>query len=963
MKGTLSKLNTQWSRLAILLVTVLLLSLGVANVVIRATWQEAEDGVLWLLRPQGVVAAEIASGSPAEAVGLTEGDVLLAIDGQPVQTVSDVVDALHAQKPGSALQYTLLRLGTRDVIAVQLAPIPNGTAALYYLLAIVGSFTLFVGAAVRFRRPKDPATLHFFWLAVAFFGVFTFSFNGRLDRLDWIFYWGDVIAILLLPPMFTHFVMVFPERSNVWRKWTGRGLLTSLYLIAATLGGLRVATFVSGESPIALTSFLSNLDRLQPLFLAICLVSGLVVLASALRNVQSITARRQLQWIAWGTALGATPFVLLHAVPYAIGIEPSFGMQLSVLSLGLIPLSYACAIVRYKLMDVEIIVKRTLVYTAALSVVLGITALLLQAVEQVFVQDNSTNWVIAMLATLVALLLAPPVKEAIQVMLDRAFYRDRYDYRQALVGFARDLNSDLDLHRLAERLVSRVIETLLIERMALMLTDQRSLNFKSLRSFGFSDDSPSILSCASNLGKELSAGNVVAFDDPVAVGRFSAEEIEFWRDAGLYYFIPCVFKENTIAVLALSRKDSGKLLSSEDMALLTAVAGQIATALDNARLYRQLHSKASELDRMRVFSENILDSLHDGLVVVDLNDRILRWNSAFERMYGLTSTDTIGHKLDQFFDLNFLEAMRKARTDVPTGTTLSRIPITARGDNQDRGLLVNIAVAPLRSVDGNNATVTVGTIIVFEDITSRAQLEEQLQVSEKMASIGVLVAGVAHEVNTPLTGISSFTQMLLKRADPESSSSQLLKKIERQTFRAAKIVNSLLNLSRPATATDEHVPFDINTIIGDVLTLLEHQFAANTIKIVREPSPQPALVLGSESKLQQIFLNLFLNALDAMPRGGWLSITTRFDGNQIGIEVSDTGHGIAPEHLARIYDPFFTTKATGQSIGLGLSITYGIVKEHKGSLVCESTIGKGTCFTIEFPKATVDELRSIQAVN
>ena len=823
MNGILSQLNTQWSRLAILLVTVLLLSLGVANIVIRATWQEAEDGVLWLLRSQGVVAAEIASGSPAEAVGLAEGDVLLAIDGQPVQTVSDVVDALHAQKPGSALQYTLLRLGTRDVIAVQLAPIPNGTAALYYLLAIVGSFTLLVGAAVRLRRPKDPATLHFFWLAVVFFGVFTFSFNGRLDRLDWVFYWGDVIAILLLPPMFAHFVMVFPERSNLLGKWTGRGL-TFFYLIAVILGGLRVATFVSGESPITLTSFLSNLDRLQPLFLAICLVFGLIVLASALRNVQSITARRQLQWIAWGTGLGATPFVLIHAVPYAIGIEPSFGMQLSVLSLGLIPLSYACAIVRYKLMDVEIIVKRTLVYTAALSVVLGVTALLLQAIEQVFVQDNSTNWVIAMLATLVALLLAPPVKEAMQVMLDRAFYRDRYDYRQAFVGFARDLNSDLDLHRLAERLVLRVTETLLIERMTLMLTDPRSLNFKSLRSSGFSDDSPPMLSCASNLGKELSSGNVVAFDDPVAVGRFPAEEIEFWRDAGLYYFIPCVFKENTVAVLALSRKDSGELLSSEDMGLLTAVAGQIATALDNARLYRQLHSKASELDRMRVFSENILDSLHDGLVVVDLNDRILRWNSAFERMYGLTSNDTLGHKLDQFFDLNFLEAMRKARTDVPTGTTLSRIPITARGDNQDLGLLVNIAVAPLRSIDGNNAMVTVGTIVVFEDITSRAQLEEQLQVSEKMASIGVLVAGVAHEVNTPLTGISSFTQMLLKNANPESPSSQLLKKIEQQTFRAAKIVNSLLDLSRSATAADEQRPFNINTIIGDVLTLLEHQF-------------------------------------------------------------------------------------------------------------------------------------------
>ena len=153
-----------------------------------------EDGVLWRLTAEGVVAAEIAAGTPAAAVGLRRGDVLLAIDDRPVQQVSDVVAALHAASEGGTVRYTVLRLGSREVVDVRIAPVPTGSGSLYFLLAGVGIFTLLVGGAVRLRRPRDPATLHFFWLAVAFFGVFTFSFSGRLDRLDWVFYWGDVVV-------------------------------------------------------------------------------------------------------------------------------------------------------------------------------------------------------------------------------------------------------------------------------------------------------------------------------------------------------------------------------------------------------------------------------------------------------------------------------------------------------------------------------------------------------------------------------------------------------------------------------------------------------------------------------------------------------------------------------------------------------------------------------------------------
>ena len=951
---------TKWWRPALLVVVVaLLLCLGLANVTALAAWSEVEDGILWTLRSDGVVAADVAPRSPAAAVGLTPGDLLLAIDDLPIQAVGDVVKALRGVKAGATARYTVLRLGSRQVLDVRIAPIPNASGVFYFLLAGVGIFTLAVGGAVRLRRPRDQATLHFFWLSVAFFGLFTFSFSGRFDRLDWIFYWGDAAATLLLPPLFLHFTLAFPERTRRWTSGSlGRALIPSLYLPALVLGGARVAAVArSGLNATGSIRVIETLDRLELLCLAVFLMTGLLVLARARAEVRSITGHRQLRWIAWGTVLGGAPFALGYALPYAAGVEPSLPMQLSAIPLSLMPLAYASAIVRYRLMDIEVILKRALVYVAALLAIVSIYAVLLRIVERAFlIGDTGHNWLIAVLATLVALLLAPRVKEAVQNTLDRAFYRDRYDYRRALVGFARDLNSDLDLNRLAARLVSRVVETLLVDRMALMLEDDVAPHFGSVRASGFGDSHPPALPRRSGVGSRLADGHTVALDDPMAVGRYAVEEIEFWRDAGLYYFVPCVAEEGTIAVLALGRTNTGEPLNSEDMGLLSAVAGQVATALENARLYRQLHLKAQELDRLHSFNENILESLHDGLLVLGLDDRVIRWNRALEQVYGVASCDAIGRALHELFDPPFVEAIRAARRDTPGGATLSRIPLTGRAEARDRMMVVSAAVVPLRA-SADASMVTVGTIVVIEDITRRVQLEEQLQISEKMASIGLLAAGVAHEVNTPLTGISSFAQMLLEGADPADPRTRLLEKIERQTFRAAKIVNGLLNLSRPAPAGAVALaPVDINTVVTEVLSLLEHQFEIHRIKVRRELADGPVLVLGVEHKLQQVFLNLFLNAKDAMPKGGWLSIATRVDGGRAIAEVADTGSGIPNEYLARIYDPFFTTKAIGQGTGLGLSITYGIVREHEGSIDCESDAGQGTRFILTLPPAPAERL-------
>ena len=922
-------------------IAVTLVWLAVLNLALfhRFTSSEVEDGVLWLQRGADVVAGEVAGGSAADRAGVRPNDVLLAIDSQEIRNPSQVTEHLHGNT--SPVTYQLLRESTREIVPLVLQPIPTVNHALYYSLAMVGIFTLIVGVSVRLRRPADPATLHFFWLTVAFFGGLAFKETGEFNLRDWLFYWADAASWLMLPGLFLHFALVFPERPQPWaRTDRGRALLPLLYLPALLLGGARIVLIARGVRGPESARLLERLDALDLLYLSLALVSGLGVMLRVLGRLRSVTARRQLRWIVWGSAVGAVPFILMYGLPFALGYTVPGGEYASLL-LGVIPLAFASAVVRYRLTDIEVIIKRGLAISA---VALGLVIIYfstMQFVGFVFRTNADQNSVIALLATLLVALVAPWLWRTIQTALDRLYYRERYDYRRALVTFARELNSDLDLDRLSTRLVDRVRDTLATDRLALFLSDpaRPDGDFLPRATAGFADGpAPKILR-ASSLGGRLLAGHTSVVDDAIMSRRFSGDEALEWREAGLECFVPCVSKGVTIAVLAVGRRGRSEPLSSEDMALLGAVAAQAATAIENARLYGALRAKAEEVERLRQFSDSVVESLSDGLLVVDLDDRVLRWNRRLEDLLGLDRGRVIGRRLSSVFDKPFLDSLYDARRESPSATTLYRVPLAV----QEQRLLVNVGIAPFKTPDG----ITAGSIIVLEDVTDRVNLEEQLRLSEKMAAIGLLAAGVAHEVNTPLTGISSFTQMLLERSAPEDPNTQLLEKIERQTFRAAKIVNSLLNLARPSDG--EATVVDVNVIISDVLSLLEHQFRNGRIQVRKELAPTGLLVKGAEYKLQQVFLNLLLNARDAMPRGGWLTLTSRGDSRGIVVEVADTGTGIPTEHLSRIYDPFFTTKTDGRGTGLGLSVTYGIVQEHGGTLICDSSMGHGTRFTLTLP--------------
>jgi len=323
-----------------------------------------------------------------------------------------------------------------------------------------------------------------------------------------------------------------------------------------------------------------------------------------------------------------------------------------------------------------------------------------------------------------------------------------------------------------------------------------------------------------------------------------------------------------------------------------------------------------------------------------------------EDMFGIKRDAALYCNVGEVLDPDLLETITKVSGQ--EGWAIHRqhqvYKYVLNSENGSR-LTLNISLAPFEAASG----VVTGSLMVFENVTERVVLEHQLQEREKLSSIGLLAAGVAHEVNTPLAGISSYSQMLLQQTAEIDPKHQLLEKILSQTRRASDIVSNLLNFSRTGNA--EFRELDINKVLEDTLQLLEPQLRNTRIHVVRNYSADLAPAYGDPSKLQQVFMNMVLNARDAMPVGGELLIQTRCVESSVVVDFKDTGIGIAPENIARIYDPFFTTKEVGQGTGLGLSLSYGIIQEHGGRILVESRPGEGTHFSIKLPSAQSRQLQ------
>ncbi|MDH5714967.1 MAG: ATP-binding protein, partial [Candidatus Aminicenantes bacterium] len=414
------------------------------------------------------------------------------------------------------------------------------------------------------------------------------------------------------------------------------------------------------------------------------------------------------------------------------------------------------------------------------------------------------------------------------------------------------------------------------------------------------------------------------------------------------YLIPFVSKGEIKGLLSLGRKKDGSWLSSEDLELAAALSGSAAMAIENAILYQSVEKKAAELEALQEFNDNLLESLNAGILVVDLHQRIISWNRKLEELCQIKRSRAMGKKLDQVLPADFLRSINSLMS--PEGWSSSQLFNLYKlnlVNKKGRKSVINLSISPLFT----NEHRFYGKIVIFDDITDQVNLEDQLLQAEKLASLGFLAAGIAHEVNTPLTGISSYTQMLMREVDDSDPKSEILHKMEQQTFRASQIVNNLLNFARQSKG--QFTELDVNQVITDTISLFEYQLRSSGIKLKLNLEDSPPPIRGDKGKLQQLLLNLLKNATESMPQGGELGISSKTENDSVLVSIRDTGAGIAKENLPKIYDPFFTTKKGRHGTGLGLSVSYGIIQEHSGSISVKSSLGKGTDFIIKLPALKV----------
>lgn len=362
-------------------------------------------------------------------------------------------------------------------------------------------------------------------------------------------------------------------------------------------------------------------------------------------------------------------------------------------------------------------------------------------------------------------------------------------------------------------------------------------------------------------------------------------------------------------------------------------------------LEKEVSKKTAELKKSEERYKSLIENAEDIIFTVDLEGKISSINKHGLQFFRKNENEILGHSLSDIFVPDGIILMLNIKHIIKTGESRQ---ITHRVTLNNREFWFNTNLRGLIDEKGNIYTV----LGIARDITDRKKMEEQSYYTEKLASLGTLAAGVAHEINNPLAIILGFTDMLLEKTPVDSQEYDILKTIEKQSTNAKRIVENLLSFVRHKEHKEQLV--NINECIETVIDVMNNTIVINNIEVKKHLQENLPFIKGDAGELQQVLFNIINNAIYVMKGGGLLTISTRYDGEWVEICISDTGCGIPKEHRQRIFDPFFTTKEVGKGTGLGLWVSYNIVKKHNGIITFvtktkEESEKTGTTFIIKLP--------------
>ncbi len=749
----------------------------------------------------------------------------------------------------------------------------------------------------------------------------------------------------LIPVTFFGFASVFPGSASANARPIQFITLTGLFIC-----GVAFSPWIVAEVRRAADGAQPVYGLLHPLFAAyfvVCFSWGLVYLALQLRQAKGF-ARAQLQYLFLGTALacaGAMTTNLL--VPLLLGTSrfSSYGPYFTLIWVAFT----AHSIVRHRLMDVRVFISRSAAYVVGWVFTAGILvagSILLSELVLGYNTPPAVDVLLGLVAAIGFMIVAPHARE----LADRYFYRPAYDARQLVREGSRLMATLADPGRVTTAMSELLNTTLRLESLAIVVREGERDGF--LPAVARHADPavawpPPLLTIGSPLVRELHENPGPLLADELSHRVPSREvagiaaDLMAWRAE---VAVPARREGELIAIILGGAKLSGDPYYGDDLDLLETMAGQLAIGLKNGQLYQEIVS-------IKEYNERILARMDSGVVAVRDDGVLTTFNPAAERITGLTAGAVLGRPLHGL-DAGLQGILEASLAGLPEAETEISI---AHPDGRSLPLVTHTSA--LHDATGHVR----GAIAVFNDHSRLKALEEDKRRAERLAAMGALATGIAHEIRNPLVAIKTFAELLPERADDQEFRSTFAKVAAKEVHRIEDLLGRLRALAVPAVATLH--PLDLAEPIADTLDLLRGQADRRRVRVLAELEPELPPVIGEADQLKQLFLNLFLNAMEAMGTGGTLSVTVRADRVRRGsgrgktpedahgfvtVRVTDTGQGIPREDLHRVFEPFFTTKSQGT--GLGLAICRGIADAHRARLWAESgPAGVGTAFVIQFP--------------
>ena len=785
-------------------------------------------------------------------------------------------------------------------------------------------------------RAKPDASTHR-WFAIFTLAVANWTIGiAGLQSESHLDIWGrfTFASAALIPAASLTFIYHYPAQS---------GWPTSV-LVRGVLWAAGIISVVSISTPLLVVDNLITHEGLKrttgplyPIFATYFLIawaSTLAVLATKWIRARGV-ARARLQFVGTAFAIsGAGAITANLAFPVLTGkstyswFGPYFGLILTAL--------VAHAIIRHRLMDLRLVVHRGLTFAIAMLLSLCPVAVALAFYWPTLVAHFGPDELIFLLgATVVVAFLVPPTRDIARRLLDRYVYRTRANYQRTVREASRMLTRVLDLKRLLPFISKTVVEATSVEGVAIYLRDEDGFRRavaqrrNEASEFEAPATAPASVIAALTRVQEPLVADEVARQIVTDADRMLSDDLAVTNWALL---LPVISDDGLIAFIAVGSKLSGDPFYSQDLDLLMTLANQAGIAIKNARLYAQV-VLANE------YIENIVATIESGVVAITSAGRIAMFNRAAERLTGLAADEITGQTAARLAPC-LSEPLRASAAD-GVARTLPEIELPGA----DRARPVMCTTSPLRDPDG----IVLGAVAVFSDLTPLKELEIERRRAERLAYFEVLASGIAHEIKNPLVAIKTFTQLLPRRAREPQFVDEFGRIVGREIHRMERVVDRLRTLAHPGRRPEYAV--DVRAPLAEALEFMQATFDEKSVTIDASLGDTPCRVLGDHQNLEQLFLNLLMNAHEATPPGGTLTIAVTREAEHVTVSVGDTGPGIAPELLEKIFEPFFTTKQRGS--GLGLAISAGVAQAHGARLRAANRPGGGAVFSVQFPPAPV----------